>query len=91
MADTPSSVRAHAPSARRTTAVSSSSATGSEARSAQSSAAAVSGGGTWSRVAGLNAQPRPAPRRRRAWYRDGSPSRSCAVRMLLNSSIDDRR
>jgi hypothetical protein len=49
-------LRVQAASASRTVAVSSSSATGSEARSAQSSAAAISGGGSVSRVAGLNAQ-----------------------------------
>jgi hypothetical protein len=58
----PVRLRAQAASTSRTVAVSSSSATGSEARSAQSSAAAISGGGSVSRVAGLNAQANSACR-----------------------------
>ena len=50
------------PSASRTVAVSSSSPTASEARAAQSRAAAISGGGSLSRVAGLNAQANSACR-----------------------------
>jgi hypothetical protein len=83
-------VRAHAPSARRTVAVSFSSATGSEARSAQSRAAAIFADGSVSRVAGLNAQPNSACR---STFGSGAP-RSFAVRAMVTvtrASATDRR
>ena len=58
----PARVLPHAPSASRTVAGSSSALTGSEARATHPRAAAISRGGTCSRVAGLNAQANSACR-----------------------------
>jgi hypothetical protein len=86
----PVRVRAQAASASRTVAVSSNSATGSEARSAQSRAAAILGGGSVLRVAGLNAQANSACR---STFGSGVPG-SLVVRAMVtvsSASATDRR